>query len=107
MFPIFHGLALAKLHYADSCLLSLMIRSVVLSRFSICVSSYKDAEYLPACIDSVLHQSFADFELIIVDDGSPDNTASILKDYAERDSRVKPIIKSHNEGFHLGRKSAV
>lgn len=107
MFPVFHGLALAKLHYADSCLLSLMIRSVVLSRFSICVSSYKDAEYLPACIDSVLHQSFVDFELVIVDDGSPDNTASILKDYAERDGRVKPIIKSHNEGVHLGRKSAV
>lgn len=76
-------------------------------RFSICVSSYNDAEYLPACIDSVLNQSFADLELVVVDDGSPDNTASIIESYANRDSRVVPIIKEMNEGVHLGRKSAV
>lgn len=76
-------------------------------RFSICVSSYNDAEFLPACIDSVLNQSFSDFELIIVDDGSPDNTASIINSYAQRDPRIVPIIKEVNEGVHLGRKSAV
>lgn len=76
-------------------------------RFSICVSSYNDAEFLPVCIDSVLNQSFSDFELIIVDDGSPDNTASIINSYAQRDPRIVPIIKEVNEGVHLGRKSAV
>lgn len=76
-------------------------------RFSICVSSYNDAEFLPACIDSVLNQSFSDFELIIVDDGSPDDTASIISSYAQRDPRIVPIIKEVNEGVHLGRKSAV
>ena len=76
-------------------------------RFSICVSSYNDAEFLPACIDSVLNQSFSDFELIIVDDGSPDDTASIINSYAMRDARIVPIIKQVNEGVHLGRKSAV
>lgn len=76
-------------------------------RFSICVSSYNDAEFLPACIDSVLTQSFDDLELLVVDDGSPDDTAEILESYAARDKRVKPIIKKHNEGVHLGRKSAV
>ena len=76
-------------------------------RFSICVSSYKDEEYLPACIDSVLAQSFTDFELIIVDDGSPDSTASILEQYAQKDSRVIPLIQDANRGQHLGRKIAV
>lgn len=76
-------------------------------RFSICVSSYNDAEYLPACLDSVLNQSFSNIELIVVDDGSPDNTAEILKAYSQRDSRVRPIIKTANEGVHLGRKAAV
>ena len=82
-------------------------RSILLPRFSICVSSYNDAEFLPACIGSVLNQSFDDLELLIVDDGSPDDTAEILEAYAARDKRVKPIIKKNNEGVHLGRKSAV
>ena len=76
-------------------------------RFSICVSSYKDEEYLPACIDSVLAQSFTDFELIVVDDGSPDSTASILEQYAQKDSRVIPLIQDTNRGLHVGRKIAV
>ncbi len=76
-------------------------------RFSICVSSYKDEDYLPSCIESVLAQPFEDFELIIVDDGSPDGTSGLLRGYAERDSRVIPIIKEVNEGVHLGRKSAI
>lgn len=76
-------------------------------RFSICVSSYEDEEYLPACIDSVLAQSFTDFELIVVDDGSPDSTASILEQYAQKDSRVIPLIQDTNRGQHLGRKIAV
>ena len=75
-------------------------------RFSICVSSYEDEEYLPACIDSVLAQSFTDFELIVVDDGSPDSTASILEQYAQKDSRVIPLIQDTNRGQHLGRKIA-
>lgn len=76
-------------------------------RFSICVSSYKDEKYLPACIDSVLAQSFTDFELIVVDDGSPDSTASILEQYAQKDSRVIPLIQDTNRGLHIGRKIAV
>ena len=76
-------------------------------RFSICISSYKDEKYLPACIDSVLAQSFTDFELIVVDDGSPDSTASILEQYAQKDSRVIPLIQDTNRGLHIGRKIAV
>lgn len=76
-------------------------------RFSVCVSSYLDAEYLPACIESVLSQTYSDLELVIVDDASPDSTAELISRYAHNDARVVPIIKEVNEGVHLGRKSAV
>ena len=76
-------------------------------RFSVCVSSYLDAEYLPACIESVLSQTCSDLELVIVDDASPDSTAELISRYAHNDDRVVPIIKEINEGVHLGRKSAV
>ena len=97
---------------ADGKIIIMTVRYVArkendMPRFSICVSSYKDEEYLPACIDSVLAQSFTDFELIIVDDGSPDSTASILEQYAQKDSRVIPLIQDTNRGQHLGRKIAV
>ncbi len=76
-------------------------------RFSICVSSYKDEEYLTSCMESVLRQPLHNLELIVVDDGSPDGTADLIREFAKRDSRVVPIIKEKNEGVHLGRKSAV
>ena len=76
-------------------------------RFSICVSSFNDADYLTPCITSVISQSFSDFELIVVDDGSTDETSLILDNFAEKDCRIKTIIKKHNEGVHLGRKDAV
>lgn len=76
-------------------------------RFSICVSTYNDAEYLPGCIDSVLAQSFTDFELIIVVDGSTDNSAAIVQEYAKSDCRIVPVIKDKNEGVHLGRATGV
>lgn len=76
-------------------------------RFSICVSTYDDEEYLPSCVESVLSQDYCDFELIIVVDGSRDSSAEIVERCASKDSRVKVIIKPENEGVHLGRKTAV
>ena len=76
-------------------------------RFSICVSSFNDADFLTPCINSVISQSFSDFELVIVDDGSTDKTSSILDCFVERDPRIKIISKKYNEGVHLGRKTAV
>ena len=76
-------------------------------RFSICVSSFNDADFLTPCITSVISQSFSDFELIVVDDGSTDETPSILDRFVEKDCRIKTIIKKHNEGVHLGRKDAI
>ena len=76
-------------------------------RFSICVSTYNDAEYLPGCIESVLSQSFEDFELIVVVDGSTDESANMVRDYAKSDCRIIPVIKETNEGLHLGRVSGI
>ena len=48
------------------------------------ISSYNHARYLPQTIDSVLTQSFQDFELLILDDGSTDNSHDVLSDYQRR-----------------------
>lgn len=62
-------------------------------KFSIVVPIYKVEKYLHECVDSILCQSFTDFELILVDDGSPDSCPQICDDYARKDPRVKVIHK--------------
>ena len=56
---------------------------------SVLVPSYNYAHYLPETIESVLSQTFADFELLILDDGSTDNSVEVARAYAGRDSRIK------------------
>lgn len=62
-------------------------------KISIIIPIYKVEDYLPRCIDSVLSQSFTDFELLLIDDGSPDNCGKICDEYAEKDSRVRVFHK--------------
>ena len=61
--------------------------------FSIIVPIYKVEKYLEICIDSIIVQSFCDFELILVDDGSPDTCGEICDRYSSSDTRVKVFIK--------------
>mgnify|MGYP001526591061 CR=1 FL=1 len=61
--------------------------------FSVIMPIYKVEPYLSKCIDSVLAQSFANFELILVDDGSPDSCPQICDAYAALDSRISVIHK--------------
>lgn len=61
--------------------------------YSIIIPAYNAQETLVRCVDSVLAQSYSNFELIIVNDGSKDNTARIIDEYAAKDSRVIPIHK--------------
>ena len=63
--------------------------------FSVIVPIYKVEEYLPQCIESVLNQPFKDFELILVDDGSPDNSGNICNEYAKKDNRIHVIHKKN------------
>jgi glycosyltransferase involved in cell wall biosynthesis len=73
---------------------------------SIIVPVYKAAEYLTDCLDSILSQTFTDFELILINDGSPDNSGKICDDYAAKDSRIKVIHKS-NGGASSARNAGV
>ena len=64
-------------------------------QISIIVPVYKAEKYLHRCIDSILSQTFADFELILINDGSPDASGEICEDYAQRDNRIKVIHKNN------------
>lgn len=64
-------------------------------KLSIIVPVYKVEPYIHKCVDSILNQTFTDFELILVDDGSPDNCGKICDEYAEKDNRVRAIHKEN------------
>lgn len=66
-----------------------------LPKISIIVPVYNAEEYLPNCIDSILTQTFTDFELLLIDDGSTDNSGRICNKYAVKDSRVKVFHKQN------------
>lgn len=67
-------------------------------KISIIIPVYKVEQYLPQCLDSILTQSFSDFEVILVDDCSPDQSGTICDRYAAQDSRVRVLHKQVNEG---------
>ena len=73
---------------------------------SVIVPVYKVEPYLRKCVDSVLNQKFKDFELILVDDGSPDNCGKICDEYASVDDRVK-VIHQQNGGLSAARNSGI
>lgn len=73
---------------------------------SIIVPVFNAAQYLQECLDSILSQSFNDFELILIDDGSTDNSLSICQSYEHRDSRIK-IISGPNQGVSAARNKGL
>jgi len=75
-------------------------------KISIIVPVYKTEKYLRRCIDSILAQSFTDFECILVDDGSPDNCAAICDEYAEKDNRII-VIHQENAGVSAARNAGL
>ena len=62
-------------------------------KVTVAVPVYNCAEYLNECIDSILNQTLKDIEVILIDDGSTDDSLRILQSYAEQDSRVT-VLKS-------------
>ena len=76
---------------------------------SVIVPVYKVEPYLPACVESLCAQSFSDFELILVDDGSPDSCGAMCDAYAARDPRVRVIhrenggLSARNSGMEIAR----
>lgn len=73
---------------------------------SVIVPVYKVEKYIHRCVDSILAQTFTDFELILVDDGSPDNCGKICDEYAEKDSRIV-VIHQENGGLSAARNAGL
>lgn len=73
---------------------------------SVIVPVYNVEHKLGACVDSILAQTFVDFELILVDDGSPDRSGELCDDYAEKDSRVR-VLHQSNQGQSAARNRGV
>lgn len=68
-------------------------------KVSICIPTYNYANYIAETIESVLCQTYSDFELLIVDDCSKDNTSEIIEFYARKDTRIKFIVNTINLGM--------
>ena len=75
-------------------------------QISVIVPVYKVEKYLHECVDSILSQTFRGFELILVDDGSPDNCGAICDEYAGKDARIR-VIHQENQGLSGARNSGI
>ena len=77
-----------------------------MSKISVIVPVYNVEAYLKRCVDSVLAQTYTDFELILVDDGSPDNCPAMCDEYAKKDSRIR-VIHQENGGLSAARNAGI
>jgi len=66
---------------------------------SVIMSAYNAEKYVAEAIESILNQTFKDFEFIIIEDGSKDKTFDIVKKYAEKDHRIKLLRNNKNIGY--------
>ena len=82
------------------------MRSESMPKISIIVPVYNVEMYIHHCIDSILSQTYTDFELILVDDGSPDNCGNICDAYAQKDSRIR-VIHQENSGLSAARNAGM
>ena len=77
-----------------------------MAKVSIIIPAYNVAEYIKPCIESILAQTYTDFEVIAVNDGSSDGTGDILDEYANRDKRIK-VIHKQNGGVSAARNDGI
>lgn len=73
---------------------------------TVVVPVYNEEEYLQECLRSLINQTFKDFEIILVDDGSTDNSLQICNEFAAKDSRIK-VIHQTNQGMIRARYTGV
>lgn len=78
----------------------------MLPKISVIVPVYKAEKYLHRCVDSILAQTFTDFELILVDDGSPDYSGTICDEYAAKDERIR-VFHQTNSGVSTARNKGL
>ena len=75
-------------------------------KLSIITLIYNNETYLARCLDSILSQSYTDFELLLVDDGSTDNSGAICEEYAQKDPRIK-VFHRENGGISAARNTGL
>lgn len=75
--------------------------------FSLIVPVFNASRHLRECLDSILGQSIADWECICVDDGSTDESASILREYSNKDSRFCVVDLGQNKGVSFARNAGL
>lgn len=75
-------------------------------KISVIVPIYNVEDFLGRCLDSITNQSFKDIEIICINDGSVDNSVSILEDYAKKDNRIK-ILNQKNSGVSAARNNGL
>lgn len=75
-------------------------------KVSVIVPIYKAEKYLNRCLDSILAQTMADFELLLIDDGSPDRSGEICDEYAKKDSRIR-VFHQENGGVASARQLGI
>ena len=73
---------------------------------SIIVPMYNSEKYIERCVKSLISQSYKNIEIVIVDDGSKDNSLQLIKDYANKDSRIKVYTQS-NQGPSVARNTGL
>ena len=74
--------------------------------FSLITPVYNIERLLPATIESAISQTFFDWEMVLVDDGSPDNAGKVCDEYAQKDSRIK-VVHKQNEGLAAARNTGI
>ncbi len=77
-----------------------------MAKITVIIPVYQVEQYLKRCVDSILTQTFTDFEMILVDDGSPDNCGNICDEYAKKDMRVR-VIHKENGGLSSARNAGM
>lgn len=73
---------------------------------SIIIPVYNVEKFLPQCLESILSQTYQDFEVILIDDGSPDNSGAICDEYAKKDSRFI-VVHQQNAGVSIARNKGI
>ena len=77
-----------------------------MKKISVIIPIYNVEDYLPQCLDSVIHQTHENLEIILVNDGSTDSCTKICDEYAAKDNRIK-IINQENGGLSVARNTGI
>ena len=79
----------------------------VKNKISVIVPCYNVEKYVAKCLDSIINQTYSNLEILVVEDCSPDNTLSILKEYEKKDKRIKVIKNKKNGGLSFSRNAGI